>query len=521
MPEMGRKGDGMRGEIQSAEGCLALGGALLLALLAVGPTGAAQSAPPPPPPSASAPETPRLPPLAFAKGTVIPSVTWPGAPGQSYALYLPSGYTPDRTWPVLYAFDPRAKGAAVAELFRAGAERYGYVVASSNTSASDRPDDPNPAALSAMWTDTHARFAIDDRRIYLAGMSGTVRAAVELAHAAPGVVAGVIGAAAGWPFERRPDQGDRFAFYGTTAFGDYNYYEVLGLEEPLRRLGLLHHFEIFEGVHQWMPGEIASRALAWFELQAMKAGLRAKEAGWIDTQWEEALARARAFEASGNLFLAEREYAQAGADFAGLRDTASATAKAGEISRSPAYRKGAERRQEIEKAEKAYLESAPGILAAVNPVSGPVTPAQIVAALKVAELRKKAEKKADFDESWSARRLLAALLGQTSFYLPADFMAKKEYDRAIRVLSVAIEIDEDNPYPWVQRATAHARKGDRKRALADLARAADLGWNDAAQIEAEEAFSILRGEGRGEGRGDGEFQRILARMRQAAGKPGS
>ena len=31
---------------------------------------------------------------------------------QSYALYLPSDYTPDRTWNLLLAFHPGARGVA-------------------------------------------------------------------------------------------------------------------------------------------------------------------------------------------------------------------------------------------------------------------------------------------------------------------------------------------------------------------------------------------------------------------------
>lgn len=479
--------------------------ALLLALLASAPPGAAQA-----PPAA---EKPPFPPLSLPAGKVVERVECPDSPGQSYALYLPSGYTPDRPWPILYAFDPRANGAGVATLFSAGAERYGFIVASSNTSASDRADDPNPAALSAMWKDTHARFAVDNFRVYLTGMSGTVRAAIQLAHARPGVVTGILGAAAGWPFERRPDKGDRFVYYGTTAYGDFNYYEVLDLDEPLKALGLTHHFEVFEGVHQWPPAEIATRALGWFELQAMKAGLRAKEPAWIEAQWEEALARARAFESAGNLVLAEREYRQAGTDFAGLREAASGTAKADEIAKSSAFSQGTEHRLAVEKDEKAYLQSAPAILAAVNPVSGPVTAAQIVAALKVVDLRKRAADRSDPEASWSARRLLAALQGQTGFYLPTDFMAKKDYDRAIRILTVAIEINDKSSYPLVQRAIAYARKGDRKHALGDLEHAAELGWDDAAGVEAEEAFAPLRGEA--------AFGKALTKMRETASKPGS
>jgi tetratricopeptide (TPR) repeat protein len=319
--------------------------------------------------------------------------------------------------------------------------------------------------------------------------------------------------AAGWPFEQKPDPKDKFLFYGTTAFGDYNYFEVLDLEKVLLKLGVTHHVELFEGVHQWMPAELATRALAWIELQAMKAGSRAKEAGWIEAQWQETLARARGYEAAGDLFLAEREYRAAAADFAALREIAPAAAKAAEIQALPAFQKDAREREKVEKAEKAYLERARGVIALISPENGPATAAQIAGSLQIADLKKRAKSSENIHDRWSAKRLLATLHGQTASYLPTNFMAKKEYDRAILALSIALEINESNTYALVTRAKAHSLKGDRKRALADLEQAAEKGWKDADAVEGEGAFGPLRG--------DGEFQKVLARMRQAPAKAGA
>ena len=52
-------------------------------------------------------------------GVLVDPVACDGFPGQSYALYLPAGYTPDRRWPVIYVYDPRERGSLAAELHRA------------------------------------------------------------------------------------------------------------------------------------------------------------------------------------------------------------------------------------------------------------------------------------------------------------------------------------------------------------------------------------------------------------------
>ena len=115
----------------------------------------------------------------FPRGQVVEKVAAAKVPGQSYALYLPSTYTPDRLWPVLYMLDARNNALVPIERFRAAAERFGWILVSSYNSRSDTRDDPNSAAMTAMWNDAVARFSIDGRRVYVTGFSGGARAAVD------------------------------------------------------------------------------------------------------------------------------------------------------------------------------------------------------------------------------------------------------------------------------------------------------------------------------------------------------
>jgi len=465
--------------------------ALALALLAA-----------PPAPAPVAPAVSSLP-----RGQVIEKVVCAARPEESYALYLPSGYTAGRAWPILYVMDPRSRGKLAAERFRPGAEKYGYIVASSNNSLSDGPVEPNVDAMRAMWTDTHGRLTIDDRRIYAAGFSGTVRSCCTLARAVPGTIAGIIGAGAGFPFHEPPRKGDPFVFFGTIGDKDFNYYEMMDLEPRLQEAGIVHRVEIFDGVHQWPPEELATRALGWMEIQAMKAGTRAKDPAIVDELWKQTLARAREAEAAGNLFLAHRYYAGAAADFAGLRaaaDLAAATARTAELAANPALQRDWKEREARLKADKEFLAQAPATLAAVNPAGEPVTVAQVVAALKIPELRGKAKSAPEPDARLSAQRILNTLGVQTGYYLPQSFSEHKQYDRAVFMLSIAAEIDPENPNVWYSRAAAYAHKGDRKRALADLLQSVDKGWKDLAALQKEEAFAPLRQ--------DPEYQRAVAAL---------
>jgi hypothetical protein len=462
---------------------------------------AGQTAPPPPAPP------------ALPTGQVIENIACQGTPDQRYALYLPSGYRPDRAWPVLYALDARGDGKRVAEIFKDGAERYGWVVASSYNSASDLPTDPNPVALRAMWLDTHARLALDDRRVYAAGYSGTVRAAIRVATAVPGSIVGIFGAGAGFPFEQPPTKDVTFDFLGTVGTRDFNYYEMLDLEKKLTALSLPFRIDVFTGDHDWPPPDLAARGIGWLELRAMKRGLREKDAGLVDALWALDLEQARQAEAAGRGFEALRIWSAMRSSYAGLRDTAEADRKAAELAASPAVQRDLALREERNQRDKAYLAEAPRIFGrAMNggPDAPPPTAARIAAELEIEDWKKRA-KSSDVEESLSARRVLNTLSGQTGFYLPTLYISRKEWDKAILMLSVYAEIHPTDPDVWISLAKTNARKGKagRKRALDALEKAAALGWTDRALIDREPLFDDLRQ--------DKRFQEIVGKMKTGEG----
>lgn len=425
-------------------------------------------------------------PSEFPRGEVVPKVACAQDPEQSYALYLPSGYRPDRAWPILYAFDARAQGEHVADVFREGAERFGWIVASSNTSMSDTVMEPNFAAMRAMWADTHARFRLDDRRVYAAGFSGTVRAACVLAFTAPGTIAGIIGAGAGFPFDRKPTRDTPFAFFGTVGIEDFNYYEMLDLEAGFTAVGRPFRLEIFDGTHDWPPPPLAARALGWMELQAVRSGTREKDPALLEALWKEGFARGRALETAGDLYLAWRTFKALAADFAGLREMGEAARKAEMLFALPQLQSELAAREARKKRDQEYRAQAPQQLSL--PTVG-----QVVSGLRIAELKKRAASD-DKQEAASAKRLLREITGQTGFYIPETFIAQKSWDRAAFVLSVSLEIDPERPYIWYRRAVVYALKGDRKKALSDLKEAVARGWRSLKAIEQEEAFAGLRQE---------------------------
>jgi len=458
-------------------------------------------------PPAAAPELPR--------GQVIERVVAKAAPAQSYALYLPSAYTPEKLWPVLYVLDARGRALFPLELFRPAAEEFGWILVSSYNSASDTKDDLNAPAMTAIWNDAVGRFAIDGRRVYAAGFSGTGRAAVGMGYALPGRIAGVISAGAGFEDSRASIKSVPFAYFGTVGDRDMNYYEMRSLEEKLENARALHRIAYFEGPHAWMPPELARASVAWMELQAMKAATRPRDPGRIAALQSEARRRAASLEAAGRRVEAQAAWAQTAEDFRGLADAAGVAEdekRSEALARLPEVRTALKDARRRDARDEATLRTINTKLRNALAQSDPPPPSLLAAELGIPALRRQAASDTP-EERLSAERILANLRAATAFYLPQEMLDRRDPTRARALLGVAAEIDPDNPLVYYNLACDAARSGNASRAIADLDRAVARGFRRFELIDEDADFAPIRN--------DAAFQKWLADARAAAPAPGS
>jgi hypothetical protein len=280
------------------------------------------------------------------QGVILPSVHSIAQPDQSYALYLPSNYSPQHSWPIVYAFDPGARGINPVELMRDAAEKFGYIVVGSNNSRNG-PWKPDAEAIKAVWEDTHARLAIDDRRITFAGFSGGARVAARAALNCK-CAQGLYLNGAGYPEETSPSHNARFDIFVTAGLDDFNYGELINLDAQIESFQFAHFLRRFDGPHSWAPSEVASEALAWFELQAMKENRRPRDAAFIATEFAEARDHAQKLEQSGSVLFALQNYRQIAAEFSGLADVSELQSRADALARLPgAKTEAAEEKESI------------------------------------------------------------------------------------------------------------------------------------------------------------------------------
>jgi predicted esterase len=438
---------------------------------------------------ASAAAAAEISPGVVPTGTVVDGIVGRSSPGESYAAYVPAAYSAGRKWPILYVFDARGRGALAARRFAEGAEARHYLVASSNQSASDGPIAPNAKALHALWADTHERFAIDDRRVYLAGYSGTARFAAFAAKAAPGAVAGIIACSGG--FDETPTTRPPFLVFATTGVRDFNFREIRDLDGTLEKLGATHRTEEFDGGHEWAPVELCREALEWMDLQAMKDGTMARNPLDIEALWQKGRARAEKLVREGRPDRALRAERALASLFRGLRDVGPAESDARGLAASRATRRLLDEADRLADEERRYRSDLAPVWIEIRTPGDSLPLARLVRQLRLDALRRRADSNPGSLDGQAAARMLAEVFVQTSFYLPRGFVERSDFDRALLCLELAERAQPGAASVAFERAIVHARAGKPDDAIADLERAAERGLRSAEAIRREPAFAEL------------------------------
>ena len=432
---------------------------------------------------ASAQELPR--------GTVIDKVVCARDQAQSYALYVPAGYSADREWPVIFAFDPGARGRVPVERFRDAAERYGFIVAGSNNSRNG-PMTVSIDAINAMHADLRARFGLDARRSYLTGFSGGARAAATVGLALKGQAAGVIGFGAGFPDGVEPSASVPFVFFGAAGTDDFNYPELRQLDQALERAGITHRLEVFAGGHEWPPAAVCTRAVEWMEIQAMKSGRRPRDAALIEQILSRTMADAADHERAGRLLEAYWLYAALAKDFAGLRDVSASADRARQLEQSREVRQGlTDLKTSVEK--QAALDARLDELARAAGANAGDDRAVGDLLVAVGDVAKRADQDGRPAERMATRRVMVRWWSRFGEAASAA-IAHGNFAQAAVCYRAMARLRPENPSVEYNLACVCARNGDRREAIDALRRAVAKGFSDRNLLLNDPDLESLRGQ---------------------------
>lgn len=438
----------------------------------------------------------------LAKGKIIESVVSLADPSQSYAIYLPSSYTPGKKWPILYALDPGARGKLPVGRFKDGAEKYGYIVAGSNNSRNG-PVRVIQDAINAVMADTHSRFSLDTHRLYVAGFSGGARAAILIGRALDEKIAGVIVCGGGFPPSIEPSASMRFPLAIAVGTEDYFFPELRALNQTLYSLDIPHHLKIFQGGHEWPPESVCTRILDWMELQAIKSGISEKDDSLVNQLFARATEEAQEKENSGQTFEAFLQYEALAKDFAGLRDVKVYEEKLEQLEQSGDYKKALAQEKQIESQQRRSEEAFNRFVDdAVNGRDRGEAVRQLHNML--VELTQKSNQTEHEPDRLIAKRVLTRFWIQLSELVTMDF-EQKQYGKAVIRLEMMKELQPDNFEIYFQVARACALEGKKKDAMEALKNAIRRGFTDVSVLQNSREFEFMRNEE--------EFQMIIEDMK--------
>jgi pimeloyl-ACP methyl ester carboxylesterase len=428
----------------------------------------------------------------FPKGIVIERVVSINDPTKTYALYLPKAYSAAQKFSILYCFDPLARGAVPVTRFKDAAEKYNYIVVGSNNSRNG-PNQLLNEIILELWSDTHARLSIDDKRVYVAGFSGGARVAISVGFWLKDRIAGVIACGGGFPSNVSQATLRSFVLFETTGTEDFNNPEMQSLYRSLEGSLPSVRLAIFEGGHTWLPEELASEALEWLELQAMKSGIRERDLTLVNSLFEQALIKSRSAEESKDLYRAYLQYAAIAMSFEGLHDVTEIQKKVNELKTTKEVRDGIKREKEMADEQSRRIQNIHGLVAGSN---GAESLVELRNALR--DQRKIANATEASVNRTVARRVMESLLIEC-FERGNAAMAQKNYGRAITNFVLTTEIQPDNPGGYYYLARAYALNGEKKDAIAALqsaaekgfARLQDLSSQDFAELQTDKRFQEI------------------------------
>jgi dienelactone hydrolase len=416
---------------------------------------------------------------------------------ESYALYLPSAYTPAKRWPIIYFFDPAGRGGRPIGLYKDVGENYGFILAGSNNSRNFSSDQSK--AVKAIWEDTHLRLSLDEHRTYSSGFSGGARVAGAMALSSPDQVTGVIAHGAGYPTRYAGSRDDLLYFFAV-GNEDFNWAEVVGIRRERETHGSPYRVRVYAGKHQWAPAVVMEEAVEYLNVKAMQAGYLASDPVLIDRAYDKLKKDAAQAENNKEAIAEFSAYRGLVSDFARLRDVKEVSEKLASLQQSPALKAALKEEQE-QMSEQSRLEQElmPKIDALADNSAPDTTSLRIEVRQQLGALTDQARHNKNENKRLIASRAFGGIF-VGAMEAGQQQLTARHFEKAEAYFDLMRQVTDD-PWPVLLLADLHATSGNRRLAIKDLQEAVRRGIKDRTVFENDPQLQSLKGEP--------DFQKIL------------
>ncbi|WP_224484761.1 alpha/beta hydrolase [Robertkochia aurantiaca] len=287
-------------------------------------------------------------------GQVTDSIAIAGTEN-TLCLYLPVAYDATKSWPVIYIFDPAGEGIKAVEAFKEGADRYGYVLVSSNGIKNDYYQ-VNFNKIRLLFDQVEGMVNTRKELKVTAGFSGGARLAVAAAVLEP-AIKGVLAFGSSFSIsDTYTPKENRFVYVSAVGDQDFNYRPMQVAEQYLNKLKFETYNLVFPGAHHWPPKEAVDRSMRSLHMKLMNKGFFKPEEtdieGFYDMEYrysEEQLSNTQHYHAYANWLDVMEDY-RFYIDQDRLKD------RRNEIKRNKTYRQQRSNHEYISSVEGFYLD---------------------------------------------------------------------------------------------------------------------------------------------------------------------
>jgi hypothetical protein len=417
-------------------------------------------------------------------GEILPQVSCTSDTLVKYALFLPSAFTPERSWPLLICFDPHAEGLLPVNLFREQAEKYGFILVGSNTSKNGMSINETTTIYRKILSDLQNQFPVDSLSVYVAGFSGGSRVAGAIAIT-EGNIAGVIGCGAGLPnINQQPVK--PFSYLAVSGIQDFNYNELKQVDESLEKAGYIHHLLIFDGIHQWPTKDIIPDIFTWLCFDRMRKRTIPPDRNMINRFIDANYSKSEEAGKNGDvlnqqsILLKMKDYLE------GLTDVAPLESEIAKLDKDKLVIQQKEALQLIFDRERSLQSDYSGKMQQETPGWW---------SKEADKLHKMADKQPITDESRMYKRVLGFL--SLNAYMQCNSALKQEdMASASRFIEIYSLVDPTNAEHRYMAAIVSMKQGNREQSILYLQEADSLGFKEFQRLKKDPVFEPLHSDQR-------------------------
>ena len=243
----------------------------------------------------------------FQNGEIIDSIIVNKDTKETFALYLPFQFNISESSPVVFIFEPMARGKAGIYPFIKAAEKYGYILVCSNNSRNG-PYERNFDIANRLFNQIFLDFNINNKRVYVSGFSGGSRLASAIA-VLTNQIQGVVACGAGFSLNKSHlPYKDSFSYAAIIGDEDMNFKEMQNTKNFLNRLNIPNELFVYEFNHSWPSQEQILIAFDWLQLEAYKKNILPINLGNIKKSYTNYYKHARNLQVDNQLLYASNEY---------------------------------------------------------------------------------------------------------------------------------------------------------------------------------------------------------------------